>query len=289
MRDAGVVCVSSHGEPGYHLAVYAPYTAEGKSLIENWCTNKPGMVCDRREPVPNDPLNPGYYYARVSSVWLQSNWKPSLDAKNAIVSWNTCFSATGNGALPSVKEAAGGRWRIGYANTTTGFEGFGVNTTFFSFMNGKNGEGTRRTAGDAYGGGSGYSANVRMSGNPWTTLASAHISSNAWMPLALFPDSGSSAHFGKGWGCVLFDTYLDDTMSAPLAIQQLNGPAVTNIRWVHVGAGKRGIGFNYDRTEGGTIWLRINPQAVISKGVNGGRPLVPRNASWATGWEEWSF
>ena len=35
MRNAGVVCVTaSHGEPGYHHAVYAPYTAAGRALIE---------------------------------------------------------------------------------------------------------------------------------------------------------------------------------------------------------------------------------------------------------------
>ena len=146
-----------------------------------------------------------------------------------------------------------------------------------------------RTAGQAYGDGSEYSPNLRMSGNPWTTLAPAHISANAWMPISLFPLPGSSASFGKGWGCVIFDTYLDDTISAASAIQQLSGSAISEVRWVQLGAGKRAIGFKYDKSGDESIQLRLVPGEIRNLGSSGGRPTVKRDDSWSTGYLDWGF
>ncbi len=290
MRNAGAVCVTaSHGDFGTHLAVYAPYTIAGRALIENWCTNHPGMICESREPINGDPSTPGYYYAEVSNAWLTANWKASLDARRTVAVWGICRSATGSAEFPSVKEAAGGRWRIGYAAATTGFEASWVNQTFFEYMNGSAGDGLRRTAGTAFGDGSEYPPNVRMSGNPWTTLAPSHIAANGWMPVTLFPSSGSSAIPGKGWGCVIFDTYLSGSAPAASALQQLSGPPITNVRWVQLGTGKRAIGFNYDKSGGEDIWLRLVPDNIRNAGVGGGRPLVKRDAAWSAGWTEWSF
>jgi hypothetical protein len=156
-------------------------------------------------------------------------------------------------------------------------------------MNGGKAKGLQRTAGQAYGNGSEYSSNVRMSGNPWTTLAPSHIAANGWMPVTLFPSSGSSAIPGKGWGCVIFDTYLSDSVPAASALQQLSGPPITNVRWVHLGTGKRAIGFNYDKSNGENIWLGLVPDNIRNAGVGGGRPLVKRDAAWPAGWTEWSF
>ena len=275
MRNAGAVCVTaSHGNFGSHLAVYAPYTAAGKALIENWCTNHPGMICDSRAPISGDPLNPGYYYAEVSSTWFADNWKSSLDERRAIVSWNICRSATGTATLPSVKEAAGGRWRIGYAAPTTGFEGGWVNRMFFKHMNGSEGDGSRRTAGSAFGDGTGYPSNVRMSGNPWTTLCPAPLTVLATLPYCGFPLPGADDPSpGKGWGCLIFDTYMSDSFPAS---QVISHAAVSNVRWVTLGAGKRAVGFNYDKGLSSTIWLNVQTEGCRNEGMGGGRK-VDRN------------
>ena len=125
---------------------------------------------------------------------------------------------------------------------------------------------------------------ARMQGNRWTTLAPAFIPEPPCMP------SAASARAGKGWGCVVFDTYLDGTVSAASAIQQISGPTISGVRWVQVGAGKRAIGFTYDKSGGGTIKLRVVPANILNEGIGGGRPAVKRDAGWSDAtWPEWSF
>ena len=220
---------------------------------------------------------------------MQANWMATLDAKQAITVWAVCSSATAAGQLYSIKEGAGGRWRIGYQYATSLLESETVSELFFRNMNGKLNEGMRRTSGAAYDNGNGYPSNVKMSGNPWTTLAPAHILMNAWMPSSLFPLQGSSASPSTGWGCVVFDTYLDDSISAALADQQLTGTAVTDIRWVHLGANIRALGLKYDKSGDGNIFLELEQDLIRNAGAEGGRPLVKRDPSWSTEPTGWSF
>ena len=158
------------------------------------------------------------------------------------------------------------------------------------YMNGKYGGGLRRTAGTAFGNGSEYLPIVRMAGNPWTTLNPALISGEPRMPASA--GFNSSARDGRGWGCVVFDTYLDGTVSAASAIRQLSGPMITDVRWIQVGAGKRAIGFRYDKSNGIPVMLELVPDNIRNEGVGGGRPAVKRDDAWASGfggWEGWSF
>jgi hypothetical protein len=292
MRDAGVFCVTaSHGSPGYHDAVYAPFTQEGRQLIENWCTNKTGMIRNEILPVDGDPNSPGYYYAKVSSAWMQANWKPWLDTNKAITVWSICYSGTAASQLYSVKEGSGGRWRIGYTAPVSGLKSYYLNQTFFKYMNGKEGEGLRRTAGKAWGYGSEYSNyDAKMDGNPWTTLCPAFIYPKPAFPYSLFPDPGSTASPGIGCGCLILDTYLSGDMAASDAIIQQEGTAITDVRWVNAGAtGKRGIGYDYDKTSNSTIGLRVDTSKCTNEGIGGGRPLVKRVDTWASSWNEWSF
>lgn len=87
----------------------------------------------------------------------------------------------------------------------------------------------------------------------------------------------------------MFDTWLDGSVPATSAIQQISGPGITDIRWVTLGAGKRAIGFKYDKSGGATIWLRLVPENIRNAGSGGGRPLVKRDPSWNSAWEEWAF
>jgi hypothetical protein len=292
MRNAGVFCVTaSHGSPGYHDAVYAPFTQEGRQLIDNWCTNKTGMIRNEVLPVDGDPNSPGYYYAKVSSGWMQANWKPCLDTNKAITVWSICYSGTSFGQLYSVKEGSGGRWRIGYTAPINGFDSFYLNESYFRYMNGKQGDGLRRTAGKAWGGGSEYlNYHAKMDGNPWTTLCPAFSYGHPIFPYSLFPDPGSTASPGTGWGCVLSDTYLSGVTAASDALVQLEGTAITDLRWINAGAtGIRGIGYDYDKSSNSSIGLRLDTSKCTNEGIGGGRPLVKRVDTWASGWNEWSF
>jgi hypothetical protein len=287
MRDAGVFCVTaSHGSPGYHDAVYAPYSEAGRQLIENWCSNRVGMTSERVDPIPGDPNSPGYYYALVSSGWMQTNWKPWLDTNKAITVWSICYSGTAFGQLYSVKEGSGGRWRIGYTAPLNGFDSFYFNETYFRYMNGKQGDGLRRTAGKAWGGGYEYSNyNAKMDGNPWTTLCPAFIQGEPLYPYSLFPNPGSTASPGVGWGCVLTDTYLSDEASPSGTFEQPGASMITDVRWISAGSsGKRGLGFDYDKSSNSNIWLRIVPSKYVSDGLGGGRPLVKRADAWGSSW-----
>jgi hypothetical protein len=144
---------------------------------------------------------------------------------------------------------------------TTGFEGSWANGTFFTYMNGKNGAGLRRIAGSAYGDGSEYPVNVRMDGNPWTTLCPAPVAIGAWTPAQTI---GNHA----GWGCLMLDTYMSDVNSASQAVV---GDRISNVRWVPLGAGKRAVGFHYDKSSGGVIWLNVHTRDCLSDGAGGGR------------------
>jgi hypothetical protein len=285
MRNAGVICVTaSHGEPGYHHAVFAPYTTEGRTVISNWCASYVGMSCELWIPSVPDPSNPGYYYARVPSSWHQSNWKPSLDSNRAITVWSVCHSATAAYLTSSLKEAGGGRWRIGYVGVTIGMINSDVNRTFFNYMNGTTGDERRRTAGAAYNNGAEYHSSVRMSGNPWTTLCPAPVMRNWILPVNNFPEPGTGASPGLAWGCLTFDTYLDYTLPAS---QVVTGNDVTGVRWVRLGVGKRAIGFFYDRTFKDEIEFKLHGPLCESEGVGGGR-CVDLNRKMPNG-ETWSL
>ena len=190
-----------------------------------------------------------------------------------------------------MKEGSGGRWRIGYTAPINGFDSFYLNESYFRYMNGKQGDGLRRTAGKAWGGGSEYlNYHAKMDGNPWTTLCPAFSYGHPIFPYSLFPDPGSTASPGTGWGCVLSDTYLSGVTAASDALVQLEGTAITDLRWINAGAtGIRGIGYDYDKSSNSSIGLRLDTSKCTNEGIGGGRPLVKRVDTWASGWNEWSF
>jgi len=64
-------------------------------------------------------------------------------------------------ALIFIGVAAAGRWRSGYIDPTDKSEATIVNEKFLKCMNGTSGTGRQRAAGEAYGGGIGYTSNVK--------------------------------------------------------------------------------------------------------------------------------
>ena len=167
-----------------------------------------------------------------------------------------CNDATGGSV--SIVEKAGGRTRMGYEGSPDRFSVEQNNDLLFGQMNGTISNGLNRTATDAYGDGSGYNrlngwsnaTQLVMSGTGWTTLCPAPVSS--------FPSAAVDAR--NGWGCVIFDTYVDKlhaTASQALTLTAGNC-TVSNVRWLHNIYGTYGIGFDFEKHDSQSITVKVD-------------------------------
>ena len=285
MTNCGIFTVVSHGEQGGHPVVYAEYSAAGEAALTNWCAGETGITVVPWDP---DPLNPpwtnGCYVARVSSSWMTSNWKSAMDANRAIGLWSICYSATSNSATgeAAVKESAGGRWRSGYIDTTYETEAQGVNERLLGRMNGSTDSARKRTAGEAYETGNGYTSNVKMDGNDWTTLCPAPFADNA-----AFPNTTTGNR--KGWGCIILDTYMCSTNAASDALMKVTGCPTSNHRWFGNSDGIYGLGFDYDKTGGAATTMRAVADKCRSEGLGGGRELDGDRVEPSKDDRDWSY
>ncbi len=260
MANAGAFTVISHGAVGKHLSVYAEDTTNGQNACNAWCGTEANMVTKREDGLG--------YYVEVSSKWLADNWKSGMDANRTIGMWSICYSASDNPSEgeSSVKEATGGRWRSGYWNPTDETEARDVNKKFLERMNGTTDSTRKRTAGEAYEDGNGYTNNVKMDGNDWTTLCPAPLADNA-----VFPDT--TAENRKGWGCIVFDTYMSEDNSANEALIKQSGCPTSNHRWFDNADGYYGLGFDFDKTGGATTTMRAVADKCRNKGGTEGRRM----------------
>lgn len=103
-----------------------------------------------------------------------------------------------------------------------------------------------------------------MDGNPRTTLCPAPIAAGAWTPDGVVDGNR------KGWGCLVFDTYMSDACCAP---QVIVGNGISNVRWVPLGADSRAVGFHYDKAAVSPIWLNVNTRDCLNAGSGGGRSV----------------
>jgi len=276
MTNCGIFTVVSHGEEGGHPAVYAECSINGRAAITNWIADETNITV---EYIPPGGGAPGFYYARVSSSWMSANWKHSMDTNRAISFWSICYSATSNtgSGEDSVKECAGGRWRVGYELPVGMQEAIDVNNNLLARMNGAISNGILRTAGQAYSNidyrtirSYGYIGrnvgSVKMDGNGWTTLCPAPLVDNA-----VFPDATVGNR--KGWGCIIFDTYMSTSYSASDALIKLSGCQTADHRWFGNASGTYGVGFNFDKTGGAATTMRAVADKCRNEGVGGGREL----------------
>ena len=136
-------------------------------------------------------------------------------------------------------------------------------------MNGSHYTGTRRTAGRAYGEGAEfyhesteYTNQLVMGGNVWTTLCPA--------PSVSFPSEIITAR--KGWGCVIFDTYVDkDWESASNALALVSGSCtISNVQWLSNPYGEYGIGFDFDKTGTGSVTVKVHADKCLHDCSNTG-------------------
>lgn len=186
-----------------------------------------------------------------------------------------------------MKEAAGGRWRIGYWNPTGEAECKATNEKFLRRMNGETDSAEKRTAGEAWDSGTNYSANVRMHGNDWTTLCPAPMKD-----APVFPASSPGNRYG--WGCIIFDTYMNSNISPSVALFKVSGGPTYNYRWSGNTHGKFILGFDYDKTGGAATTMRAVGKECKNKDPDGGRRLdgdrvAPNDTDATPDNREWSY
>jgi len=289
MKDCGALTVICHGETEACIAVYA----DTEPAATSWRGTESDMTTEYWPAIPADPYwTDDIYVVKVDSAWHASNWAGTLNTNKAIAMWSICYSAADSGGS-SLKEAAGGRWRSGYRWPTTETEAEQTNNRFLGRLNGSVDSGNRRTAGEAWEDGNGYTyahsyahvdpLNVRMDGNDWTTLNAAPDKNHPH-----FPDDNPSKRYG--WGCVIFDTYMRDATSAATALVKKSGGCSTyDHRWVGNTYGKFAIGFDYDTTDGTATTMQAKRQDCTNYDALWGRPLDEDREAPIEDDHEWSF
>jgi hypothetical protein len=279
MPGCAIYTVDSHGEEGAHDAVYASDSAAGQAACDAWRGSEANMT------TVEWPGN--CYTVRVSSKWLAANWAGTANANRLIAMWSICYSATGNPGLgeTSVKEAAGGRWRSGYINPTDENEARTLNQRFLGRMNGSTDNAQKRTAGEAWDSGSGYTSNAhnaQMDGNNWTTLCPSPM-----LQAQVFPTSDPGRTYG--WGCIIFDTYMNNTIAAADALTKVQGCDTYDYQWRGTTHGKFILGFAYDKTSGAATTVQANADKCKNSDPDGGRQLDGDRVKPNGDPKQWSF
>ena len=112
-----------------------------------------------------------------------------------------------------------------------------------------------------------------MKGNLWTTLCPAPLLSNPVYPTA--PVTANR----KGWGCILFDTALNNAYPSQIALEKFSGGAkISDIHWMTNTEGKiYGLGFIFDKTSDNkqtimkTVSILIRNEGVSGRDMDGDR------------------
>ena len=250
---AGLLALHAHGTSTLVSAVYL----ETEAAADAWRSGESGMTTYRWE-------EENIYSVDVSSSWFSSNWKSTHDLRKSLTTFVSCYAAKDTGSpVPS----SGGRTMLGYTNTVYVYQAEYNNRKLFKRMSGTLDNGDLRSAFDAFGDGSGYSGDdIVMLGNGWTTLCPAVVEH--------YPNGNPGDR--TGWGCVLFDTYMDDSIAADAAlVKTAGGATVSNMRWLSNEYGAYGVGFDFEnRTEAGATLRAVAEKCVHKSSVGGeGRQL----------------
>ena len=225
LANAGALCVFNHGSTDYTY----PIGFDSPEACNAWINGEQGMVAYE---VAEDQ-----WRVKVDTNWLNQNWEEQLDENHAFVFWASCYSAT-------IMNYAGGCVSFGYSTTVTDFTAGQQIQTLLHRMEGGYPDVTKRSAGAAFNAG-GLGSALTMSGGGWSTLYPTPIAVSA-----CWPDSDPGLR--TGWGCLIFDTYMDISSPPGSALVCENGGPISNVQWCgDTGYGKYVLGFNYDNTGGG--------------------------------------
>ena len=214
MANGGLLFVQSHGQIGQMDVVWCKTEAAANA----WKGDEPDMY------VFYDNQN-NRWKVIATSQWFLNNWKPFLDQRRALVFLKICCGADGFGAYGymSVASCVGGQTVF----AVHGEQVFAAADTFFQavveMMNGTSSHfKDDRSALSAFltVKGKMNATPLDMVGDGRTTLCPA--------PQQVFPTSVGGAK--AKWGCILFDTYMDNSISAGTAVVPVTG-TINSRQW----------------------------------------------------------
>jgi hypothetical protein len=224
MVNGGIIAVLTHGETG----VLEVVRFASESVANTWKGSEPNMYVIASS-------NSASVYA--TSAWFQNNWKNSLTQNNAIVFISACHAADGDDSIAS---SVGGQTVFAPHGSPSGQEVDEDYKMIISLMNGTSfpRKSYQRVAANAY----------ALTTEPVKHLISYvgdGLSTLCPAPQNVFPFS--SAEVKTGWGCILFDSYMNGSVSAGTAVIQKTGTVGTR-SWGSNLSGSFFIDFLYSGT-----------------------------------------
>ena len=292
MHKGGVVLFHSHGPAQHHLGWVAVKYVYSEKEATDWIIDP-----ETGEPDPRG-FTLAYCYATgdwpgkwgiyAPPSWFNTYWSESLTNNKAVAMFMACYSAYGGAA--SVMARAGGRASCGYSGMVA--HGTLVATTrrILQRLTGQSvdgfpGEarGANRTWGRATTAGGISPLLVKWGGDvsKWTTLNPAPT-----LPEPVFPQQLVSR---KGAGCIIFDTYMDDSQDPGQAVVVKTGSGVHEQRWFpNMGGYDYLVSFDFDN---GGVTMQAEADQCLNRDPVGGadkRKLSGDRQTYESD-KEWSF
>ena len=271
--------VDTHGGTGFIAAVYN--TSE--DAVKNWINGERNITATRSSTVINAITGKFMWYAKVPTEWFRNNWKTSLNERKSVMVFLSCEAVAGGN--DSLFANSGGRVGFAYDSEISSNKQENDMNRLFGRMNGSVNNGTKRSAEEAYDKGKGYTTGFKITGTGWTTLCPATVS--------VFPQDGDTVGNRKGWGCIIFDTYMDDgpNYKPDKAVTKTSGNcAITSQRWFGNEIGKFGIGFNFDNVNRNGATMRVIAQLCRNKVLAGLNRALDGNGIQPNGDDkQWTF
>ena len=283
LRNYGFVYIVAHGNKGVFSPVLFPPTPAGKAAADRWRGSEDGMLT-KKSGIPIWESIRTVHEVVVCDSWLVANWKPALDKNQSIVVFDSCHSKDANNGGLSTSEASGGRLRFGFHEPSHGWDAITPITHLLKAMNGNDPpdpDTPDRNAKSALPRIIGYYNDpqrqtekpgekvisiIRYDGALNTTLCPAPLAH-----LPRFPNSTTEP--GEGFGCLLFDTTLDPSVSTDRLVSS-NGGRIENSYWIKCDRTTFGIGFHFKKSTN-NMSVTIDLTQITNKGNNGGRRAVP--------------
>ena len=244
MAQAGILVLLSHGGTG----VVEVVRFSTQAAADTWKATEEDMY------VIGSETNSWSVYAE--SRWFQRNWKTQLDQNNAIVFLSVCHSVEGYNSIAS---NVGGKTVFGAYGPADGILVHNAFTEIIEFMNGTSTT-KYRSANRAYDHiAEFHKYTVRLVGDGLSTLCP--------VPQRVFPLT--SLEVKTGWGCILFDSFMDNSFSANNSVVPSLGSVGTR-SWGGNSSGMFFIDFLYT---GFGISIEAVSDNCRSAGSEQGRPM----------------
>ena len=225
MANGGILFVQTHGQVGVlEIARCATETAANA-----WKGSEPNM-----DVMPGPIPETNYWSVLVYPKWFSNNWKPSLDQRKAIIFLEACYSADG---YPSIASGVGGKTALATHDEQYGPVVDEVFRGILGYMTGTStsAENEKRVAKNAY-------ASLSSASKTMVKLADNGdgLSTLCPTPQSVFPTTTEESK--AKWGCILFDSYMDNSVSAVTAVVPITGTIGTR-SWKENGTGSFFIDF----------------------------------------------